>query len=186
MISYSEVKKGVIVKVDGDIYLVTRHEVVKPGKGSAFNRVKLKSIEKGSVIERTFKDSEKVEDVQVDKRKMSFSYEDGDDLVFMDTEDYEQHHIPKNMVDDLLGFLKENMEVDIQMYEGRPLAVLPPNFVEMEVTYAEEGLKGDTSGTATKRVTVETGGEIQVPIFVKQGDRIKIDLRDISYVERVK
>ena len=186
MISINELKKGVIIKQDNDVWLVTKHEQVKPGKGNAFTRAKLKSLTKGHVVEKTFKEVDKIEEVEVDKRPMTFSYVDGDQLVFMDNEDYEQYTIDKEMVADIAGFLPESITVDVNIYEGKPISVIPPNFVELEVTYAEEGLKGDTTGTARKKVTVATGGEVNVPIFVKQGDRIKIDLRDISYVERVK
>lgn len=185
-ISINELKKGVIIKLDNDIWLCTKHEAVKPGKGSAFTRAKLKSISRGTVLERTFKEVDKIESVEVEKRKMTYSYEEGSDLVFMDNEDYEQYHISKDMVSDIDGFLMENMEVDVNLHEGTALSVTPPNFIELTVSYAEDGLKGDTSGTARKKVTVETGGELNVPLFVKQGDKIKIDLRTISYVERVK
>ncbi len=182
----TEVKKGMVLKVDGELYTVVKSEFVNPGKGSAFIRTKLKGVTKNSTIERTFKASEKLENVELEKRAMTYCYADGDTIVFMDVNDYEQIPVSKDYVEEILPFLKEETQVDVSFYEGRPIGIDPPNFTELEVTYAEEGLKGDTSsGTAMKRVTVETGGEINVPIFVKQGDIIKIDLRDLTYVERV-
>lgn len=181
----TEVKKGMVLKVENDLFSVVKTEFVNPGKGSAFIRTKLKSLTKSNTIERTFKASEKLEDIELEKRSMTLCYKEDDNIVFMDVNDYEQIPIPTENVEDLLPYLKEEAQVEVSFYEDNPIAVTPPNFTELEVTYAEEGLKGDTTGTALKRVTVETGGEINVPIFVKQGDVIKVDLRTISYVERV-
>jgi elongation factor P len=174
-----------VIKVDGDLYTVTFSQFVNPGKGSAFVRAKLKNIKKGNVIERTFKSSEKIEDVELDKRSMSYLYREGDHLVMMDKNDYEQFNIPVALLEDILDFIKEEMVFDVFFYENQPVSVSPPTFVELQVTYAEEGVKGDTVGTAWKKVQVETGGEILVPIHIRQGDIIKIDLRDLSFVERV-
>jgi elongation factor P len=174
-----------VIKVDGDLYTVTFSQFVNPGKGSAFVRTKLKNIKKGNVIERTFKSSEKIEDVELDKRSMSYLYREGDHLVMMDKNDYEQFNIPVALLEDILDFIKEEMVFDVFFYENQPVSVSPPTFVELQVTYAEEGVKGDTVGTAWKKVQVETGGEILVPIHIRQGDIIKIDLRDLSFVERV-
>jgi elongation factor P len=186
MLGITEVKKGMVLKVDGDLYSVVKSDFVNPGKGSAFIRTKLKGVTKNGSLERTFKASEKLEDVELEKRTMTISYSEGDDIVFMDVHDYEQIHINKEYVEDILPFLVEQMEMDVTFYEGKPIGVIPPNFTILEVTYAEDGLKGDTAGNAMKKVTVgEKGGEINVPLFVKQGDVIKIDLRDLSYVERV-
>ncbi len=185
MINPIDLRKGTVIKVDGELYTVTFSQFVNPGKGSAFVRTKLKNIKKGNVIERTFKSSEKIEDVELDKKTMSYLYREGNYLVMMDQNDYEQYNIPVSLLEDILDFIKEQMVFDIFFYENQPVSVSPPNFVELEVTYAEEGVKGDTVGTAWKKVQVETGGEILVPIHIRQGDIIKIDLRDISFVERV-
>jgi len=185
MINPIDLRKGMVIKVDGDLYTVTFSQFVNPGKGSAFVRTKLKNIKKGNVIERTFKSSEKIEDVELDKRSMSYLYREGDNLVMMDKNDYEQFNIPVALLEDVLDFIKEEMVFDVFFYENQPVSVSPPTFVELEVTYAEEGVKGDTVGTAWKKVQVETGGEILVPIHIRQGDIIKIDLRDLSFVERV-
>jgi len=180
-----DLRKGQVIKIDGDLYSVTFSQFVNPGKGSAFVRTKLRNLKRGTVLERTFKAAEKVDDVDLEKRYMTFLYTDGDDLVFMDKDDFEQISISKTLLEDIVPFMKEEMAFEVTFYEGNPVGVIPPNFVEVEVTYAEEALKGDTVGTARKRVKVATGGEVLVPLYVKQGDRIKIDLRDISFVERV-
>jgi elongation factor P len=185
MINPIDLRKGMVIKVDGDLYTVTFSQFVNPGKGSAFVRTKIKNIKKGNVIERTFKSSEKIEDVELDKRSMSYLYREGDHLVMMDKNDYEQFNIPVALLEDILDFIKEEMVFDVFFYENQPVSVSPPTFVELQVTYAEEGVKGDTVGTAWKKVQVETGGEILVPIHIRQGDIIKIDLRDLSFVERV-
>ena len=185
VLGITEVRKGMVLKIENDIYTVIKSEFVNPGKGSACIRTKLKSVIKGSSIERTFKAAETLESVELEKRAMTLCYTEGDQIVFMDVNDFEQIHVPIEYVEDVLPFMKEEAQVEVTFYEDKPIGVIPPNFAILEVTYAEEGLKGDTSGTALKKVTVETGGEINVPIFVKQGDKIKVDLRDISYVERV-
>jgi elongation factor P len=185
MINPIDLRKGMVIKVDGELYTVTFSQFVNPGKGSAFVRTKLKNIKKGNVLERTFKSSEKIEDVELDKRSMSYLYKEGEHIVMMDQNDYEQFNIPVSLLEDILDFIKEGMVFDVFFYENQPVSVSPPTFVELEVTYAEEGVKGDTVGTAWKKVQVETGGEISVPIHIRQGDIIKIDLRDISFVERV-
>ncbi len=180
-----DIRKGVVLKLDNELYSATFAQFVNPGKGSAFVRTKLKHILKGNVIERTFKSSEKVEDVEIEKRYMQFLYRDGDEIVFMDRDDYEQQHIPEGLVADILPFMKEEMPVEVCFYEGKPVTVSPPNFVELIVSYAEDGIRGDTVGTARKRVQLETGAELQVPLFIGQGDCVKVDLRDFSFVERV-
>lgn len=184
MLNSIEVKKGTVLKLDNDLYLVTYSQFVNPGKGSAFVRTKLKHVRRGTVIERTFKSSEKVEDVELEKRYMQFLYHDGNEVVLMDRDDYEQYHIPREMVAELIPFMKEEMPMEVNFYQGSPIAIVPPNFVELQVAYAEEGVKGDTVGASRKRIQVETGGEVQVPLFVQKGDIIKIDLRDLSFVER--
>ena len=185
MIEAINIKKGTVIKLDSDIYSASFAQFVNPGKGSAFVRTKLKHIPKGNVIERTFKSSEKVEDVEIEKKYMQFLYRDGDEIVFMDRDDYEQTSIPKTLIEELLPFMKEEMPVEVHFYEGKAVSILPPNFVELTVSYAEDAVRGDTVGTARKRVELETGGELQVPLFIQQGDRIKVDLRDFSFVERV-
>ncbi|MBI3396042.1 MAG: elongation factor P [Spirochaetia bacterium] len=185
MVDAIEIKKGMVLKLDNELYTVTYSQFVNPGKGSAFVRTKLKSVKRGTSIERTFKSSEKAEEVDLEKKYTTFLYAEGDQMVFMDKDDYEQHSVPKEMVEELIPFMKAEMEFELTFYDDKPIGVIPPNFVELEVTYAEDGIKGDTVGNSKKKVTVETGGEVPVPLYVKQGDKIKVDLRDISFVERV-
>lgn len=184
MLNPIDIKKGTVLKVDGDLYTCTFSQFVSPGKGSAFVRTKLKHVKRGNVIERTFKSAEKVEDVELEKRYMTYLYRDGDDIVFMDKDDYEQLSIPMLLLEELLPFMKEEMPFEVNFYEGDAVTVLPPTFADLEVTYAEDAIKGDTVGTSKKRITVETGGEVMVPLYIKQGEFIKVDLRDLSFVER--
>ncbi len=185
MINAVDVKKGMVLKVDGDLFSVSFAQFVNPGKGSAFVRTKLKHLQRGNVIERTFKSNEKVEDAELEKRYMQLLYQDGDEIVFMDRDDYEQINLGKDMVEEYLPFMKEETPVEVTFYEGNAIGMIPPTFVELEVSYAEDAIKGDTVGTAKKRVEVETGGEVQVPLYINQGDVIKVDMRDFSFVERV-
>lgn len=185
MVDAIEVKKGMVVILDGELYSVSFSQFVNPGKGSAFVRTKLKHLQRGNTIERTFKSSEKVEDADLQKRYMQFLYEDGDQIVLMDTDDYDQLSIPRDMIEDLLPFMKEETKLEVTFHDDKPVGVIPPNFVELKVSYAEDAIKGDTVGTSRKRVEVETGGEVQVPLYIKQDDMIKVDLRDFSFVERV-
>ncbi len=172
--------------MDGELYSCTFSQFVNPGKGSAFVRCKLKSVKTGRVLERTFKSSETVEDVELEKRYTTFLYkEDDGHFVFMDKEDFEQFPIPGDLLEDYIPFLKEELPFEINFFEGNPVSVTPPNFVDLEVTYAEDAIKGDTVGTSRKRVTVETGGEVLVPLHIRQGDTIRVDLRDGTFSERV-
>ena len=186
-LSITEVKKGMVLKINRDLFSVVKSEFVNPGKGSAFIRTKLRNIEKQSTIEKTFKASEKLESVELEKKHMTICYVEGDYIVFMDVNDYEQISIPKSFISDVENFVKEDTQMEVFLYNENPVYVTPPNFINLKVDYAEDGLRGDTvSGTAMKKVTLETGGEIDVPIFVKKDDVIKIDLRELKYVERVK
>lgn len=185
MINSNHIKRGMALKVDGDLVVIQSFEHHKPGKGAAIVRVRIKSLSKGTTVERTWRSGEMLEDVELEKRNVTYNFEDGDQLVFMDSETYDQIHVDKKDLEDILQFITDGMEFQILLYEGKPVSVIPPNFIVAKVEYAEEGLKGDTATTAYKEVTVEGGGKIQTPLFVKTGDMIKIDLRDMSYVERV-
>lgn len=186
MINSNHIKRGMALKIDGDICIIQSFEHYKPGKGAPVVRAKVKSLSKGTTVEKTFRSGEMLEDVDLEKRNVTYSYDEGDAIVFMDTTTYDQISVSKKELEDLLPFMKEGMEMQVLLYEDRPVSIIPPNFVELKVTYAEEGVKGDTATTAFKEVEVETGAKVQVPLFVKAGDIIKIDLRDFSYVERVK
>ena len=185
MVNSNHIKRGMAVKIEGDLYIITSFQHHKPGKGAAIVRTRIKSLLKGTTIDRTFRSGEMLEDVELEKKQATFSYEDGEYMVFMDTNTYDQISVPKEDVIDLLPYMKENMEMTIMLYEDKPVSIIPPNFVVLEVVYAEDALRGDTVTNATKEIELETGGKLQVPLFVKTGDKIKIDLRDFSYVERV-
>lgn len=186
MITSNDFSRGIVIKLDGDIFSVLDYQHVKPARGASFVRTKLKSLTKGSIIDRTFRGGEKLEDVQVDKQQMQYLYEEGDSLVFMDNATFENYSVDKDLSGDILKYIKEGDTVTIMLYEDRPISVEPPMFVALKVTYAEPGLKGDTSNNPQKKVTVETGAEFSVPLFVQDTDTIKIDTRTGEYVERVK
>lgn len=185
-VSTADFRNGMVLMLDGKLMAITYFQHVKPGKGGAFVRTKLKNVETGSVLERTFRAGEKMESAQLDEQQMSYLYRDGDQLYFMDTETYDQEALDVSVVADVLDYLVENMEVSVLRHGSRPIAVSVSNFVELEVTRSDPGVKGDTSSGATKPATVETGYTLQVPLFVEEGDRIRIDTRDGAYMERVK
>jgi len=186
MISSNDFKRGVVIKIDGDLFSVVEFQHVKPGKGGAFVRTKLKNVRKGTVVDKTFRGGEKLEDVRLEKRPMQYLYDEGDSFVFMDTETYEQESILKEAIGDAIKYLKEEDVVDITIYEGETLSVESPDHVILRVTYAEPGIKGDTATNVLKPVKVETGAEIKVPLFINEGELIKVDTRTGEYVERVK
>lgn len=185
MISTSDIKRGVCFKLDGDLFSVVEFLHVKPGKGGAFVRTKLKNIKKGTVIEKTFRSGEKFEDVRLEKSSMQYLYEEGDHLVFMDTDSYEQESVPKDAIGNALKFLKENDVIDIIFYEGEAVSIEPPASVILKVIYAEPGAKGDTATNVLKPVKVETEAEVKVPLFINEGDFIKINTETGEYIERV-
>ncbi|MBM4762258.1 elongation factor P [Bacillus sp. B15-48] len=184
MISVNDFRTGLTIEVDNSIWRVMDFQHVKPGKGAAFVRSKLRNLRTGAVQEKTFRAGEKVAKAQIDNRRMQYLYASGDQHIFMDNESYEQIELPANAIDYELKFLKENMEVSIMMYHGETLGVELPNTVELEVTDTEPGIKGDTASGGTKPATLETGLTVQVPFFVNQGDRLIINTTDSSYVSR--
>lgn len=184
MISVNDFRTGLTIEVDGGIWRVLDFQHVKPGKGAAFVRSKLRNLRTGAIQEKTFRAGEKVAKAQIDNRRMQYLYANGDQHVFMDTESYEQIELPASNIEYELKFLKENMEVSIMMYQGETLGVELPNTVELEVTETEPGIKGDTASGGTKPATVETGLVVQVPFFVNQGDRLIINTTDGTYVSR--
>lgn len=186
MVSSNDFKRGMTIKVENDIYTIVEFLHVKPGKGGAFVRTKLRSLTKGSVIDRTFRGGEKIEDIRVEKKKMQYLFDEGDSLVFMDTESYEQQSMDKDFAEHIVDYIKEGDEVEVSFYEDKPISIEPPIFAILKVVYAEPGIKGDTATNVTKPVKVETGAEFFVPLFVEEGDYIKIDTRKGEYVERVK
>ncbi len=185
MIIANDLRRGVIIKVDEELFVVLGFQHVKPGKGGAFVKAKLRNLKKDITIEKSFRAGEKVEDIFIEKRKMQYLYNDGESSIFMDMETYEQVSIPDNVLEEELKLLKEGQEVDVSFYEGEIISVELPTFVELAVTHTEPGLKGDTATTTFKPATIETGTTIQVPLFINEGDVLKIDTRTGEYIERV-
>lgn len=186
MISTTDFRGGVRLMVEGEPYYIVEFQHVKPGKGGAFVRTKLKSYLTGNVLDRTFRSGERFEEPDLEEREMQFLYADGDDYTFMDTETFEQLTFEKNQLGDNADLLKENMVVKILIYEHRPIAVELPIFIELKVVDAEPGVRGDTASGGTKPAVVETGATIKVPLYLEVGTVIKIDTRTRAYVERVR
>ncbi len=187
MISTSDIRNGLCINYNNDVYKVIEFLHVKPGKGPAFVRTKLKSLTNGKVVDNTWAAGHKIDDVRIERRKQQFLYKDDMGYHFMDNESYEQAMINEKLIDNP-KLLKEGMTVDILFDSAKNLALTMelPQYMIMEVTYTEPGIKGDTATNSTKPATVETGAEIRVPLFINEGDKIKIDTRDASYVERAK
>lgn len=185
MISVNDFKTGVTIELDGQAYQVVEFQHVKPGKGAAFVRAKLKNVQSGATIERTFRGGEKVPKAHLDRREMQYLYSDGDGYVFMDNENYEQITIGPNQIGEGIKWLLENMNIHVLIFQNNIIGIELPNFVELEVTDTEPGIKGDTATGATKNATLETGAVVQVPLFVNTGDRLRIDTRTGQYMERV-
>ena len=185
MISAGDFRNGVTLEIDGKVYQVLEFQHVKPGKGAAFVRTKLKDIVGGGVIERSFRPTEKFPTARIDRVDMQYLYNDGDLYYFMNTETYDQVALSKDVIGDSLKFVKDNEMVKIVSHNGNTFAVEPPLFVELEVTDTEPGVRGDTATGATKPAIVETGAQVMVPLFVNLGDMIKIDTRSGEYLSRV-
>jgi elongation factor P len=184
MISAGEFKNGITIELDGGIFIITDFQHVKPGKGAAFVRSTLKNLETGSTVERTFRPSEKMPRAHIDRRDLQYLYSDGTLYHFMDNENFEQLEMNADDVGDSLKFVKENETVQVLVHNGRIFGIEPPLFVELKITETEPGFKGDTAQGATKPATVETGGTVQVPLFINIGDIIKIDTRTNEYMGR--
>jgi elongation factor P len=186
MFDTSDFRNGLKIEIDNTPFEIVEFLHVKPGKGGAFVRTKLKNLQTGAVLSKTFRSGEKVGKPDLVERHMQYLYSQGDSRVFMDLESFEQFEISEKQVGDNSKFLKEDMEVDVLYYKGQPIAIQLPIFVNLLVTHAEPGLKGDTASGGTKPVTLETGAVIQVPLFINEGELLKIDTRTGSYIERVK
>ena len=185
MISAGDFRNGVTIELEGNIYQIIEFQHVKPGKGAAFVRTKLKNIKSGGVVEKTFRPTEKCPTARIDRKDMQYLYADGDLFYFMDVETYDQIALDSASIGDALKFVKENEMVKMCSHNGNVFAVEPPLFVELEITETEPGFKGDTATCASKPATVETGAVVSVPLFVNQGDVIKIDTRTGKYLSRV-
>ena len=185
MATTNDLKNGMVLNIDGQLWSVVEFQHVKPGKGPAFVRTKLRNVESGKNVDKTFNAGTKVETANVDRRTMQYLYNDGTSYVFMDTGTYEQLEVPPEIVGDAKNFMLENQEAIVASNDGRVLYVELPASVELEVTYTEPGLQGDRSTGGTKPATVETGASVAVPLFITTGERIKVDTRDGSYLGRV-
>ncbi|WP_042453128.1 elongation factor P [Streptacidiphilus jiangxiensis] len=186
MASTNDLKNGMVLKLDNDqLWSVVEFQHVKPGKGPAFVRTKLKHVLSGKVVDKTFNAGVKVETASVDKRTMQFSYKDGEQFVFMDMDTYEQTHVSPEVVGDASKFLLEGLDALVAVYEGAPLYIELPAAVELIVEYTEPGLQGDRSTGGTKPARLETGAEVGVPLFINQGEKIKVDTRTGDYLGRV-
>jgi elongation factor P len=185
MISAGDFRNGVTFELDNQIFQVVEFQHVKPGKGAAFVRTKLKNIVTGSTVERTFNPSDKMPKANIERKDMQYLYSDGDLYYFMDIETYEQIALNSSSIGDALKFVKENEVVKVLSHKENVFGIEPPNFVELEIIETEPGYKGDTATGATKPATVETGAIIKVPLFVNQGDKVRVDTRSGDYMERV-
>ncbi|MDO8307854.1 MAG: elongation factor P [Actinomycetota bacterium] len=185
MATTNDLKNGLVLNIDGGLWAVVEFQHVKPGKGGAFVRTKLKNVLTGKVVDRTFNAGVKVETANVDKREMQYLYKDGDDWVFMDTQSYEQTHVSNEVVGESAKYLLENQNAIVATHDGVPLYVELPASVELMITYTEPGLQGDRSTGGTKPATLETGAEIAVPLFIESDTKVRVDTRDGSYLGRV-
>ena len=185
MISTTEFRSGEALVIDGQLWVIVEFQHVKPGKGGAFVRTKLRRLRDGGVIERTFRAGEKFQEAYIEKRSLQYLYRTAEAFHLMDTKSYEEVQIPAEMIGQAAGFLKENMELEGQFHDGKMIGIQPPMFVEVHVQSTEPGVRGDTSKGGMKPATLETGATIQVPLFVETGDLVRVDTRNSSYVSRV-
>ncbi len=185
MATTNDLKNGIVLNIDGQLWTVVEFQHVKPGKGGAFVRTKLKNVLSGKVVDKTFNAGVKVETANVDKRSMQYLYNDGQDFVFMDSSTYDQVMVSEAVVGEAAKYMLESQEAIVATHEGNPLYVELPPSVVLEITYTEPGLQGDRSTGGTKPATLETGAEIQVPLFLETGTKVKVDTRDGSYLGRV-
>ncbi len=184
--STSEFRNGLKLMIDGDPCVIVENEVVKPGKGQAFNRVRTRNLKTGRVLERTYKSGESLEGADVIDTDMQFLYGDGESWHFMDPESFEQYAVDANAMGDAVKWLKGQEDCTVTLWNGQPIAVVPPNFVELQITETDPGLRGDTSGGGGKPATLETGAVVRIPLFVDQGEIIRVDTRSGEYSSRVK
>jgi elongation factor P len=181
----TDIRKGLKLQIDGVPYAVVEHQFVKPGKGQAFTRARIKNLQTGAVIERTWKSGESVEVADIESRKMTYSWDEGDSLVFMDTSTGDQVNVMKDKVGDEVRFLSEGLDCELTIYNGIPIGIDLPASVVLQISESEPGIKGDTASGATKPATLSTGAVVNVPLFIKEGEWIKVDTSTGGYLERV-
>jgi elongation factor P len=184
MVSAGDFKKGLTIEIDGQVWMIVDFQHVKPGKGAAFVRTKIKNVQTGSVLEKSYNPTEKFENAHIEKKEMEYLYSDGELYYFMDTETYEQLPLNLDKVEDALPYIKENMRVTMKFFKNEAFSVEPPNFVELKVAETEPGFKGDTATAGNKPAIMETGAKIMVPLFINTGDIIRVDTRTGDYMER--
>lgn len=184
MISTNDLRTGVTVEIDGDVFMVVDFQHVKPGKGAAFVRTKIKNVKTGQVFEKTFRAGEKLNRAVIERKNMQYLYESGDTYYFMDNQTFEQIPLNKDQLGDSIKYLKENMEVLVMFYEGVSIGIELPTFVELEIIETDPGFKGDTATGGSKPATLETGAVVQVPFFINKGDVIRVDTRTGEYLSR--
>ena len=185
MIMAGDFRKGMTVEIDGQVWSIADFQHVKPGKGAAFVRTRLKNVMTGAVLERTFNPTDKYPPAHIETKEMQYLYSDGGLYYFMDVETYEQLPLNHDQVEDAINFIVENQSVKVRFYKNEPFSVEAPNFVELTITQTEPGFKGDTATGTTKPATLETGYTLNVPLFVNEGDKVRVDTRDGAYMERV-
>lgn len=185
MISTAEFRNGETIMMESQLWVIMEFQHVKPGKGGAFVRTKLRRLKDGSVLERTFRSGEKFQEAYIEKRTLQYLYRSGDTFHLMDTQSYEQVQVPERLLGAAVGFLKETMELEGQFHDGQMIGIQPPMFVDVKISSTEPGIRGDTSKAGMKSATLETGATIQVPLFIETGDLIRVDTRTGSYVSRI-
>lgn len=185
MVSAGDFRKGTTFEMEGGVWVIVDFQHVKPGKGAAFVRTKIKNVITGGTVEKTFNPTDKYPKAQIEQKDMQYLYNDGELYYFMDNESFEQLPLNKDQVENALPYIKENMNVNIKFFKGAAFSVEPPNFVEMVVTETDPGFKGDTATGGTKPAIIETGAKINVPLFVEEGQTIRIDTRTGEYMERI-
>ena len=181
----SQFRNGLKIILDGEPFMITYFQHVKPGKGGAFVRTKVRNLKTGRTLDRRFRSGEKIEEADVEERKMQYLYRDSDSFVFMDTETYDQMPFTAEQIGDDRQFLMENLDVSVLLWNDKPINIELPNFIQAVITQCEPGEKGDTASNVTKPATLETGAVVQVPLFIKEGEKIRVDTRSGEYVERV-
>jgi len=181
----SQFRNGLKIELDGEPYTIVSFQHVKPGKGGAFVRTKVRNLKNGRTIDRRFRSGEKVDEADIQENKMQYLYRDGESLVFMDSQTFEQIPFSEEQVGEAKEFLKENLEVDVLFWRSKPINIELPAFIQAVVTQTDPGIKGDTASGSTKPATIETGAVVQVPLFIKEGEKIRVDTRTGAYVERV-
>jgi elongation factor P len=181
----TDIRKGLKIQIDGVPYAVVEHQFVKPGKGQSFTRCRIRNLTNGNTIERTWKSGESVELADVETRKLTFSWDEGDSLVFMETSTGDQIHVMKDKVSDEVRFLSEGLDVEVTLYNGNAIGIDLPASVVLQITESEPGIKGDTASGATKPAKLSTGAVVNVPLFIKEGEWVKVDTRTGQYLERV-